>query len=440
MFGFPTRRSSVSPVLGHRRMRWWQRRPPQEARWDGLALDPVKPTAAVVYLDVSDGPPLRAGERVEVKLTMYARGREIYNGTKLVSDLRHSRSVLITREERDDQRYGVQIELPPPLAVDAKAQGADRFTLVAEARLRDDEVPECLLPCSGDNRFELRDVRMTRAPLGKVYFHSIKLTSTASAAEPREPAQALARARALFPGGQGLIPGGYRATLDVSVETSRTAADKRCRPYLSEADPASEWSHGRSQEPRHSVPARQSGASQNGRRHISQLRRCCSPSHDDPGLRSFALGNIREVTKDKPRAGSTSPFAVLQSRARPLTSAAHEVGHLMGAPHVGTRCNTTASMESTNPDATTTAVVCRARSSTASKPLPSRSDRRRRHRDLRPHVLLLRRHVGHGRRRRQELGVRLPLEPDFARAPGPAHSGRQRDAVPVDTGVCGRGG
>ncbi len=64
--------------------------------------------------------------------------------------------------------------------------------------------------------------------------------------------------------------------------------------------------------------------------------------HDDPGLRSFALGNIREVTKATPRAGSTAPFAVLRGRTRPLTTTAHEIGHLMGAPHAGTQCDTAA--------------------------------------------------------------------------------------------------
>ncbi len=68
--------------------------------------------------------PLHPAELVQVKVTMYARGREIYNGTKVVDGLRHGASAFVSPQERDDPRYGVQIELPPPLAVDA-SKGAD---------------------------------------------------------------------------------------------------------------------------------------------------------------------------------------------------------------------------------------------------------------------------------------------------------------------------
>ncbi len=325
----------------------------QQARYNGVLLDADKPTSAVVYLDRKpDTLSVHNDAQIQVKLRMTAGARVNASRTQTLRALSlfSSPSEAVTARERGDETMGVRFELPQSW-VQAAANGT--FDLTATVSIVDaSDLMQCsqtLVPilnpdagCSANDTFKLTDV-FARFLSFSAIIRTIGLTTPAQTlASLKSPQSAMKSAIDLLPGGEHFQISNYAAQVRIDPVTATSA--KNC--------PA---------------PTGESAGQVNPR-----LRKCASANVTN-AVRAWVASGPATTVDASPTdgfhvlaafhnyqyaTGATEPGASFNTDGvgywgrssnqpylqindgtinRPMTSAAHELVHGMGAPHAGVK-------------------------------------------------------------------------------------------------------
>ena len=285
----------------------------------------------------------------------------------------------VTAAERGDPGAGVQFAIPAAW-FDRAAAGA-RLDLQAQVSLPlsfSTHVVQCTrVPCTADDRYRLDDLPVQRLP--QIRILSVNLRETADT-WTTTPQQVLQRATQIYPGGERMQIASSGAVISIEAITHWTIASTPCAPWkdLEKTTPGLGL-------------------------------RLCQMSAIDVLLNTWDAGSqvpydallgIHEYGSEPGWTQGVRPtFATLPSALghptftanrgdlnRPLTAAAHELGHVLGLPHAGQACPTPIGTTTNLPDRAparpastgrpTTADACRASSSTGwLRPSAGRSTR-----------------------------------------------------------------
>ena len=299
----------------------------QRADYLGVPIDASKPAVATVYLDMTE--PGSSKRALVVTLSARRNGRTI-DGTQtryVATPPPRSFTGWVTTAERDDPRYGVQFRVPARWLEHAAT--GDPLELVAEVKLESFASRyanrECAVgvACTADNVYRLSGV--TSSWLFPLSLQAVELRGRNQAqGSLNAPDDVLARAMQLYPGGDGFAVGAYEGAIDVSalqevdLDTGfvcvafETVRD--CRAGLIQTV-VEAWAADYSR----ATYAR--------------------PADVTVGIHRYRVGNAASNFEPGWTAAGTGTFTVNDGSAgRPLTAAAHEFGHVMGAVHASTGC------------------------------------------------------------------------------------------------------
>ena len=337
---------------------------PQEAGYLGVTLDSLKPTTASVYVGVAGSEPADPRQTVEVTLVARRNGRQM--GAPLVrtmSGLRRTDSPVVTAAERQRPGFSARFRLPS-----LWVSGGD-FELEARVAMPPGQLGatyglrECDADCSRDNSFSLTGIDTDDTP--QVVINSVQLTRTGQTSLTA-PASILSAAQQLFPGGPRLKILPYQATLDISTEaglnatqipgssppsfrcngqtyapptfTTAAVATRTCRWLAIDARLLA-WT---AQNPARELEVTAPSLGGPGNVRLTERYDLLLAAHDynlpsgnpEPGWQ--VNGDISGVSPITPT--NTAPYFTVNSRVRPLTAAAHELGHALTAPHADQTC------------------------------------------------------------------------------------------------------
>lgn len=332
---------------------------PQWAPYDGVILDALKPTTAVVYVSVFRTDPGQPNVPLEVTLVARRAGRQL--GEPLVRTIRNPGRTdfsVVQPQERQNARFGVRMRLP------AAWVAGGRFDLEARVAFPPAQlgqtygVRECDGDCSKDNNFTLQGVPVQHFPqllIGSIQLPRDNQGSLAS------PQTILGPVRALFPGGPRMVVLPYRATLDITTEAGLTATavagsnpmSWRCNGLTYSAPDFTAAQATRAcRSTAVSARVRQWVTDNPAREltvdgfpptfRVAERYDLLLAAHDyttpngnrEPGWQSN--GDITGVSTTAPTDGA--PYLTANSVTRPLTAAGHEFGHALTAPHADTSC------------------------------------------------------------------------------------------------------
>jgi len=330
---------------------------PQEAEYNGVILDTLKSTTAVVYVSVAGATARDPSLPLQVTLVARRGGRTL--GEPLVASVRNpprSDSVVVSAFER--RRTGVRFRLPSAWLAGGDVDLEARVQFPPSALGAAFGRRECDADCSRDNAYTLRRVRLQDFP--QLLIASIQLlrgSQTSLAA----PGAVLGPARQLMPGGSRMTVLPYAATLNITTEAGLTAAQtpgtnpaqftcngqtytapafttaaavtRACRQAAVSARVLA-WAT--------SNPARELALLFPFRVRLTERYDLLLATHDyttasgnrEPGWQNN--GDITSVSLTGPT--STAPYLTVNAATRPLTAAAHELGHALSAPHADTTC------------------------------------------------------------------------------------------------------
>jgi hypothetical protein len=317
--------------------------PRQEANYDGVHMDRLKPTTAVVYVDrdvVVSG-----AEDIEVQLRAGNQG-----GPLFIDTLRQTihppvaLSPFVSFAEREQEAYGVSFNLPQDWLSQAAFSSLRSLRLEATVRLPTSAYPkiECSITesCRDDDTFKLSgvDVRRNFYPLRVRTIQIIKpdqQPGQPNAITLAAPDQVLKGVTDLFPGGSGFEISPYAATLQVPID-SFTATSANC-PAPATAETAIQTQRRVRGCRSGAVFAalttyRASAGNTTGYDLLVGAHRYTYPSatggtFTEPGT---SRGSI---TSDTAAGGQPMLHLNDGSVSRPLTAAGHEFGHALGALH-----------------------------------------------------------------------------------------------------------
>lgn len=318
----------------------------QTVTYDGVVLDPDKPTTAVAYVDVESGPPARFWTQVDVRVVMRADGVVFSDQTQKVTDLPTAATPFVTAEERDGTRFGVQFVIRPPRAVALALRGRDRFDVEASVAFNPLNATWDTRECDGrdcapDNRFVLRNVRFL-PDFGRLVV--VPLRIDAGDGVPRTPGDAFRRTLEVVPGGESAIrvPPLYRAKIDVRAIAAYARGDAQCGDQATDvcrmvnvSAALDKWS------------IDNPSLVRSGDR-VFRVYDIVAALHASDALHggwadgpsnpngTYTGRDITTVTATGP--GAVVPRLVADVRKRPLTTLTHELGHVMSAPHASRAC------------------------------------------------------------------------------------------------------
>jgi Concanavalin A-like lectin/glucanases superfamily len=324
----------------------------QQARYDGVLIDADKPASAVVYLD-RKADALLAHTDGEIQVRLHATAGTRLNVSLIQNvraiDLQTSPSDAVTATERGDERFGVRFDLPQAWLV-AAANGT--FDLEATAKIVGSaDLRQCgstliavLNPdaaCATNDTFKLTGV-FSRVLSFAAIIRTIGLTTTSQTLSSlKSPTTTLQGAQDVLPGGEHFRISPFVARVPIDPKAATNA--KNC-PAPAGAETAAQTSF--------------------------RLRNCAM-AHVTNAVRAWVASGPSTTVDASPtdgfhvlvalhnyqyQPGATEPGASFNTQgvgfwgrtsnqpylqindgtiARPLTSAAHEFVHAMGAPHAG---------------------------------------------------------------------------------------------------------
>ena len=322
-------------------------RNPARTDYAGVPLDLRKPTTAIVYANMVE--PVRVANQ-PLDITLRARvGGRLLSGARTVqrANLPVTAVRWVPPSDRAATQFGVPFTVPPAWLASAVLSG-QRLDLEASVSIPvgagsglltecDRSIPvalQLLDPCSAlDDSFRLDGVQVVD-DLPELTVRSVEMAIPGQTLNP--PSKVLERVIALFPGGERMNIGPYYGRKDVSVSSLLQLEDALCEPFRAvPEDPLF---------PGGSRPA--------------DLRGCRSAFMDlaltdwlaeNPqnrtgfnilmGVHAYTMGAGSGFEPGWTRVGPTIPagepiMAINDGTAgRPLTAAAHEFGHALGAPH-----------------------------------------------------------------------------------------------------------
>ncbi|HVP03732.1 MAG TPA: LamG domain-containing protein [Solirubrobacteraceae bacterium] len=331
---------------------------PQQAQYAGVTLDSLKQTTAVVYVNTTTGPAGDPTLPLQVTLTALRGGKQV--GQPLVRTITNppqTSDVVVSAFDR--KRTGVFFNVP------AEWLAGGKLDLQASVNFEPGQLGatygrrECDTPCASDDTFTLKGVPAEGLP--QLVIASIQL-KTAGQANMPAPTTVLSAARKLIPGGERMVVLPYQATLDITTEAGLTGAVTPSPP----GSPVAWTCNGATYTAPNftslgqvnracriaAVGARVMGwMATNPARELVQdgLQLRLIEHYDilfaghnyptgaggtEPGWENN--GNITDVSDIAPLG--PGPFIAITTASRPLTAAAHELGHALSAPHADQTC------------------------------------------------------------------------------------------------------
>ena len=306
---------------------------PQRVGYEGVTLDAGKPATAIVYVDVTQ--PVRfPAQPLQVSLIARYHGKQIGTTTLTtgITNPPQSSTGYVTTAERDNPAFGVQFPIPP-FWLTVPATLGDSFDLEARVGFPVGTSPlsiqECdaATVCSADDVFRL--IGLPAVNLTPLNVLSVELRGTGQAVGSLNPAAAvMSSASQLFPGGEGMSLPPFAGSVDVSIWKDLPANSIFCRggegrPFLPDG-------------------VRAGGAGGVGRRQPQERpgRRPRGAQLPDGQRRQQSRAGLDHAqTRPAERLSGTPVFLVNDGTAgRPRTAAAHEFGHVLGAPHASNAC------------------------------------------------------------------------------------------------------
>lgn len=322
--------------------------PTQRVLYEGVSLDVHKRTSAIVYVDMETDAATDGSRRIEVSLTPRVDGKLLSNlsVTKTVTSPPVSQTPWVTTAERGDTRYGVEFPVPQ-LWLGLGSRG--RLDLVARSRFPSASLMELRTPyqcenaernCTGDDSFRLDDLLIYRMPVLQI---ETVLLNSKDGENLSDADQVLRRAAEVFPGGDQWSFPSTRSTLDIREIAGWTLDSKPCQDIKA-----------KSQRKCH-----QSWISQNLLAftaqpgtdvvlavHDYQTSNEAGRTFLEPGWKLGGTPTLEAMGSPTwSDLGPTRARPIMTANAgsaqRPLSAAAHEMGHAIASPHAGQDCEGT---------------------------------------------------------------------------------------------------
>jgi Calx-beta domain-containing protein len=335
-------------------------RDPQVVDYQGVVLDRDKVTTAIVYVDVAGAAAGDAGLTYDLELSATRAGR-VSLGAPVVRQVVNpprSDTPWIEAFERNSDFLaagspGIPITLPASwtsgggsIRLHARLRFPDRLTLGTAGygtRQCDSEY------CEINDAFTLNDVPFAGFPSLRVASLSLRRI-TGGQAPLLGPDRVLARAGALFPGGDRLVVSPYRADLDITTAAGLTAtsiagtADFTCNGITYRSGTANNATRACRWDAVAAIVAGWIAANPARPRKVlsgASVYDIAMGVHDYPapiggGVEPGAAAggrNITNVGRATPQTAAETPFFTAMATGRPVTAAAHELGHVLTAPH-----------------------------------------------------------------------------------------------------------
>ena len=331
----------------------------QTVPYEGVTLDPDGRTRAVVYVDMERLSASFVPQDLDVTLEMRRDGAgngKVWTQTKRIIRPPSATTPFVTLLERSQVSMGQQFEIARP----RDARPSDSFSLTASVKYTPGTTTlftrECDdRECASDNTFTLRKINVATG-YGDLRMAPLELFRTGQSL--RSPVQVLERAREVFPNLLGTSPGPYRDRIDITAATNlvptpnpatqsftcngiawpvarfptAAAAQRACRSSAV-SNLVDAWSTRN--------PPRVADGDRLRREYDVVLG--IQDYDAEPGWTSSGA-NVTQVGRTTP--GTPAPRFVVDATARPLSAVAHELGHMMGAPHAGQNCPGTAAGQS----------------------------------------------------------------------------------------------
>ena len=356
-----------------------QTRDSQYVEYDGVVLDQQKTTVAVVYVDVKNGLPADPNLRYDLELSA-TRGGRVSLGEPVVKQVENppqGNQPWVEGFERDNtdpgdgNDHGIHFELPSAWI----ARGGS-IRLTARLKFPDSVARgtagywtrqcDAAGGCLENDTFSLNDVPFLASP--SLIIGPVELRDDLADALPR-PDLVLSEARKLFPGGKRIVVQPYRTMIDISAvddaQYTASALPPCGTPPVPPCSPAgmtlftcnngaetgasvttqscrSNYVQRVLQERVARDPARCVGASCRPFDESFRKYDVAFGVHEYPDHRAWASGDIRSVSRS---SVNPTPIMTARARERPLTSAAHELGHILTAPHASAGCNAEGEIE-----------------------------------------------------------------------------------------------
>lgn len=336
-------------------------RNPQSVLYDGVRLDSYKPTTAMVYVDVAGAWP--SDPELSYDLVLSGFDTDAPNRKPLgspvvvrVSNPPRSDTPWVEYFERDNvstkvagdrNNHAVAIQIPYAWRSRQRSIRLEadlRFAAATSPGKSGYGIVQCeTSSCSANDRFTLRTVPFDD-------WTSLRIASLALERFPGQnlpfPGQVLKTAMSVFPNGAGHRVMPYQGTVDISGMplTATFKATKDGKNYYTCSDGSTvggadlnaalrncRWNHVAAQMVAWGArfPARDPNRYYDVLFGVHDYQQ--QPGgNNEPGT---ARGNITAISKTEPSTAQEIPVFTADGTLRPLTAAAHELGHVFTAPH-----------------------------------------------------------------------------------------------------------
>ena len=329
---------------------------PQRADYQGVPLDQRKPAAVVVFVDMAARPPSDAAQPLDVTLSGRVDGAPLPGAlTSHISNPSISVTPWVTAAERSNDRYSVKFGLPATWLAAATRAGSTLeldATVALPVGAGDGKLRECPLlvtgvNCASDNRYRLDGVPVFD-DLPALTVKSLQLLPTQEGADLRSPSSVLGEARKVFPAGERMIVQPYSDTVSIRDAVNLTATSVECDPYEKAGRPADKVARLCKMAYVESDLDRWWRTHPNDRTGYDVLMAVHHYLINPPDPGSEPGWKRRDTTIATP--GEIPTIVVNDgSIGRPLTAAAHELGHALGLPHADTTCGGNADQQTGEP-------------------------------------------------------------------------------------------
>ncbi len=341
----------------------------QFVNYEGVTLDRYKRTTAVVYVDVANAVAGDPNLTYDLELSATRTGTRTSLGAPVVRKVKdppRSDTPWVREFERDGDftgpdRQGIPITLPTAwyssggtIQLHAELRFPDRLALgTAGYGTRECDAPGC----EANDAFTLNDIPFQDFPQLRIASLQLRRTTNGQGAL-RAPDDVLAKALRIYPGGDRVAVSPYQADLDITGATDNTTAiavpgtanlicsgpagtfgtagpkvtTRGCR-WNAVGTIVQRWM---TDNPARRTVLRGSRLSPAPYDVVFGVHEYASgEGFQEPG---WTVGNISAVSVREPRTAATTPYFTATDNTRPYTAAAHELGHILTAPHASA-CN-----------------------------------------------------------------------------------------------------
>lgn len=320
----------------------------QRATYQGVLLDRTKPTTAIVYVDLNNSFPTNPGQPLEVSLSMVS-GNQVVRGpiTRTMTNPQRTTSDVVSNLDRANLAYSVRFPIPAGWLLRGRLSDAGTISLRATVRFPSSSRVFALRQCEASGCAENDAYRLDAVRLGPLLsgliIQTLDLRQQGQPAPP-DPTFVLRGARQVMPGGERLRVLPYAGQLNITAAANFVPSQKICKGATTrscrEAIVGAQvifWSDNN--------PATQRVGFLHTPFHVYDLLMGVhnypsgAPGTLEPGWSSSA-SNLASlpIRGENFTAFGLQPYMAVTYVQRPLTAAAHELGHQLTAPHADLTC------------------------------------------------------------------------------------------------------